>query len=143
MSAVTGKSLKAEALRCLAGGINTQKADAFLDLLLELAAASGSVTCTLANERVLRLEVRDTALLEVEIPLAKTKVRMLCARLAVRCGEWGGRKISPYGDLVEIQVPSTERFFKVCFENSTHAQAITVESIPANGAASTRKASPR
>lgn len=143
MSAVTGKSLEVEALRCLAGGIDTQKADAFLDLLLELAAASGSVTCTLANERVLRLQVRDTSLQELEIPLAKTKLRMLCARLAMRCGEWGRRKISPYGDTVEIQLPSAEQFLKVCFENSTDAQAITVESMPANGAASPCTASPR
>ena len=144
MSAVTGnllKTMEAETLRCLAHGIDTQKADAFLDQLFELATALGSVSCALTNESVLRVRSPETTLLEAEIPLAKAKLRMLCARLAVRCGEWASRKISPYGDLIEIQLPSAERSFQVRFENSTDAQTITIGSISPNGAASTRQAS--
>ena len=121
------KSLKAEMLRCLAGGIDTPKADGFLDQLFEVAEALGSVTCMLAGDRVLRVQSRDLVLQDVEIPLAKTKLRMLCARLAVRCGEWANRKLAPYGDLVEFRLPVTNQLFKVHYENTTSKQAFAID----------------
>ena len=119
-------SFEADARRCLAGGFDTQKADDFLDRLFELAATFGSVHCTLANERIMRIQSRNTELHELEIPRAKTKLRMLCARLAVRCGEWADRKLAPYGDVVEFAYPPTKKSFTVRFENTTATQAFAI-----------------
>lgn len=129
MDAVTPSvpnSFEADARRCLAGGFDTQKADDFLDRLFDLAATFGRVQCTLAGERILRIESRDAQLQELEIPQAKTKLRMLCARLAVRCGEWAHRKLAPYGDVVEFVYPPTRQSFTVRFENTTAAQAFAI-----------------
>jgi hypothetical protein len=119
-------SFEANARQCLAGGLDTQKADSFLDQLFEVAATSGSVRCTLANERVLRIQSRDTPLHELDIPRAKTKLRMLCARLAVRCGEWADRKLAPHGDVVDFVYPPTKQLFTVRFENTTGTQTFAI-----------------
>ena len=130
MSAVTAnltKSLESEVLRCLGGGVDTQRLDDFLDRMFELADQLGGIACTLADDRTLRIQSRNTVLQEVKVPLAKTKLRMLCARLAVRCGEWANRSVTPYGDMVEFDHPVVNHLCKVHFENTTAAQQFAIE----------------
>ena len=121
------KSLEIVGLHGLADGIDTQKLDAFLDQAFELVGAVGTVVCTLMNDRVLRLQSRETILQELEMPLAKTKLRMLCARLAVRCSEWSHREVSPYGDVVDVEFPLTNQRCKVSFENTPASQKFVLE----------------
>jgi hypothetical protein len=86
----------------------------------------GDIHCTMAHERALRFQSRGMLLKDVDIPLAKNKLRMLCARLAVRCGELVHRKIAPYGDILEVKL-SAKQCYKVRFTNTTAEQQITIE----------------
>src|SRR5260221_14604633 len=108
MSVVTKdvmKSLESETIRCLGDGVDTRKLDDFLDLIFALAGQFGNIGCTPANERVLRVQSGDRGLQDVDIPLGKTKLRMLSARLPARCTEWANRSTSPYGDTVGGELP--------------------------------------
>jgi hypothetical protein len=130
-------ALEADILKRIAEGLDTKKVDDFLDQLFTLAGRFGSITCNLHAAGVLRLESRGAVLQEAEIARAKTKLRMLCARLAVRCGEWSARPISPYGGVVEFVFPPTKQQFKVRFENTTAVQEIFIETQSGNGAPNT------
>src|SRR5437879_6094759 len=117
MDAITTNVAESEAIQCLVNGLNTQGIDDFLDRLFSLAGKLGNVTCSLLGDRIIRLQSHDVVLQAVEAPRAKSKLRMVCARLAVRCGEWCNRKVSPYGDTVEFELPRSKQFCKVEFEN--------------------------
>ncbi|MBI1915355.1 MAG: hypothetical protein HYS12_11540 [Planctomycetes bacterium] len=71
--------------------------EGFADELLLLAREAGEVQGTLATDRVLRLEVDGQHSCEVEVDRAKTKLRMLCARLGVLCNQSGLGNVSLYG----------------------------------------------
>jgi hypothetical protein len=129
------KAIETDILKSIAGGLDTQKIDDFLDQLFELAGRFGSITCNLHGEGVLRLQSRGSVLQEAEIPRAKSKLRMLCARLAVRCGEWSNRPVAPYGDMAELVFPPTKQVCKVRFENTTAVQEIAIEIQSGNGTA--------
>jgi hypothetical protein len=131
-NAITGA--ESEILGRLADGLDTQKADDFLDQLFGLAGRLGSINCSLRGDATLRLESCGAVLQDAEIPRAKTKIRMVCARLAVRCGEWSKQSVAPYGDVVEIAYTPTNQRFKIRFENTTSAQEIAIEIESGNGA---------
>jgi hypothetical protein len=116
-------------LHALAAGVDVNKMDAFLDDVFETAARCRNVACCLGKQESLRLE-SDGAVLQEEMFLrAKTMLRMLCARLAVRCGEWAGRDVSPYGDVVEFEHASSKRRCRVSFQNTSASQRFEVETI--------------
>ncbi len=69
----------------------------FIDELLLLAAEQEEIRCSLVGESALRFESSEHHSTEVKVGRAKTKLRMLCARLAVLCNESGGSEVSLYG----------------------------------------------
>src|SRR5947209_7288692 len=69
----------------------------FIDQLLPIARGKGQISCTLADDRRLRFQVQGEPAWEVELGRARTKLRMLCARLSVLCNESGGQDVSLYG----------------------------------------------
>ncbi len=141
MNAVTeglNKTLVDQAMRCLAEGLDTPRMDEFLDQLFGLSRELGQVSFYLTGgSRVLALYSKNLLLALLEVPRPKTKIRMLCARLAVRCGEWSGQQVFPYGDTLEFTHPSEMQICKVSFENTTAAQQITIEAKSANGSPET------
>ena len=80
----------------------------FIDRLLLLASEFGHVRATLAAEGTLRFEASGHAPCDVPLERAKSKLRMLCARLAVLCKESGGEFILYGGEgLIRAVWPST------------------------------------
>jgi hypothetical protein len=69
----------------------------FIDELLLVAAEVGEIQCSLAGDRELRFQTPDRPAWDVTLDRAKTKLRMLCARLGVLCNESGGPEVSLYG----------------------------------------------
>src|SRR5438034_9418653 len=69
----------------------------FIDELLALASDVGEITCTFASEHALRFQTPNEPAWEIELGRARSKLRMLCARLAVLCNESGGPDVSLYG----------------------------------------------
>jgi hypothetical protein len=69
----------------------------FMDELLQLAWELAEIRCQLADEDHLRFEFQDRTAWECQLGRAKSKLRLLCARLAVLCNESGGQDISIYG----------------------------------------------
>jgi hypothetical protein len=130
MNNISGQVTDSEAselLRRLATGVDTEILDGFIEDLLTLAVKLTKIKCGLADVSSLRLESENVILHEMTLPRAKTKLRMLCARLAVRCAAWSGRQVSPYGDAVDFEVPGHGRAFKVRFENTAEFQRFAIE----------------
>ena len=131
------KLVEDEAMRCLAGGLDTPKMDEFLDQLFQLARELGKTWFYMASgNRVLALnatfvpngeEYPRQVLALLEVPRPKTKIRMLCARLAVRCTEWAGREVFAYGDTLEFVHPTIKKTCKVQFANTTAIQELSIE----------------
>jgi hypothetical protein len=69
----------------------------FIDQLLALTSEVAEIKCTLADGRMLRFQTQDRLICEVPLDRAKTKLRMLCARLGVLCNETGNQDVSLYG----------------------------------------------
>src|SRR5207237_1265558 len=86
-----------------------------------------TIACTVIDDHTIRVHSEDLVVQEAEVSRAKTKLRMACARLAVRCSEWAGRQVSPYGDTVEVEHPGTKRLCKVRFENTIGLQVFQIE----------------
>src|SRR5262249_54353268 len=103
----------------LAGGLETQTTDEILDALFRLAASSGTIDFGLGDKGVTLVAAQRSVLSDESIPRAKTKLRVICARLAVRCGEWAKREVSIYGDIIEVAPPTVQAPLKVRFENTT------------------------
>jgi hypothetical protein len=126
------ESLEKQFSRCIAGGIDPPRLDAFLDDLFDLAGVLGTITCEFSGASAIRLRSGDVPLYEANLLRAKTRVRMLCARLAIRCSEWSSREVSHYGDIVEVEVPRIKQRYDVRFENTTKSQEFTIEAIQAS-----------
>jgi hypothetical protein len=122
------QSLEAEWLRCLGQGTDTRRLDDAIAQLFHLAGEWGTISCSFAGGNMVRLESAERLIHELEVPRAKTKMRMLCARLGVQCGQWAGQTVSLYGDEIAFQNPDTQRPYKVIFQNSPARQHITIES---------------
>lgn len=116
-------------MQALETGLDPQRADAFLDELLVLLGTYGHLICTVVEYRNLRVQCHEEILCETPIRLAPSKLRSLCARLAVRCREWSGREIPLYGDEVEFDHPGTKKRCKVRFQNEAGAQSIEMEDV--------------
>ena len=68
-----------------------------VEQLLVLATHVGEIRCTLAGPDKLRFEIRGHVPLEVPLTPAKSRLRMMCARLGVLCRE-SGQDTNLYGD---------------------------------------------
>jgi hypothetical protein len=70
----------------------------FIDQLLCVADEVGELKCSLLGKDKLRFELPERSEFNVATTRAKSKLRMLCARLAVLCKEGsGGQEVSIYG----------------------------------------------
>jgi len=90
----------------------------FVDSLLELVREAGEVHCGLAAENCLRVAVGGQTC-EVELPAARAKLRMVCARLSVLCNEANKQVDFPYGGegTIAASDSSTDRW-KLVFKNT-------------------------
>ncbi len=111
----------------LRNGLDPERADALLDEMMRLAGLRGHVSCSVIDDRLLRVASGEEILAETPITLVKSKIRSLGARLALRCQEVSGRDVSLYGDEVEIEHPDTKQPCKVRFENQPGSQRIEIE----------------
>ncbi|MCI0640815.1 MAG: hypothetical protein L0Y72_18270 [Gemmataceae bacterium] len=125
--------------------------DAFLDRVFELSRQVGKVIYFLVDDATFGFHKSSASdsprplgpssnsvgnnLHQVNLKRAKTKLRMLCARLAARCSDWSGKSVSPYGDSIDIEVPSINPHTTneatrchVDFKNTADAQWIAVSS---------------
>jgi hypothetical protein len=64
---------------------------------------------------------------EVKLPRAKSVLRLINARLAVRASNWAKKQVSPYGDHVEFAVPRSELLCKLDFENTPDVQRFEIK----------------
>src|SRR5205823_107791 len=71
--------------------------EGFVEELLTSAREAGEIRCSLAREGVLCVQLGDREPCDLELDSAKTKLRMLCARLGVLCKERGELAGSLYG----------------------------------------------
>lgn len=69
----------------------------FIEELLLVAADVGEVKCSLAGDGRLCFQTPGQPACEVTLDRAKSKLRMLCARLSVLCNESDGPTVSLYG----------------------------------------------
>lgn len=120
----------------------------FVDELLVMASQVGKISCTFLGERSLRFQVQDQPSWELQLDRAKSKLRMLCARLGVLCNETGSSDVSIYGGkgLIRKEMadrvnntpaanrsplrPSQQRpdlvTWEVVFQNTPSAQEFTI-----------------
>src|SRR5438067_12282221 len=78
----------------------------FIDQLFLLNA--GEIKCTLAGDRNLRFQIGNQAAWDVELGRARSKLRMMCARLGVLCNESGNQDVSLYGGegFIHVELPA-------------------------------------
>ncbi len=117
----------------------------FVDQLFRVAAASGTVACVFDGDKKLRFFARPSripvkalapspaqlqATCIVEHVVARTILRMICARLGVICKERTATEISPYGDkaVMEYDVQDHRRW-SVTFTNTPERQEFLIEAL--------------
>src|ERR1700687_3070161 len=122
----TRKQALATKLRRLSQRAHVEVMDVVFDEILAQIGILKNVSCTLAGESCLCLQSQDDLVAKVKLPRAKSVLRVLCARLSVRCAEWAKKDVSPYGDQVEFELPATNLACKVSFENSPTAQQFEI-----------------
>lgn len=109
----------------------------FVDQLFHLAGSKGSIGCQAISDLELRFvlerpqEPAQTACV-VEMPAARSLLRMMCARLGVLCQEGTGRDISLYGDSgvfekrFELNEPAR---WNVSYANTPGCQRFLIECV--------------
>jgi hypothetical protein len=114
-------------LQRLGKRVDNKVVDGVFDEILKQIASLRSVSCTLADDSSLCLQVDDVPLVTVKVDRAKSVLRMMLARLSVRCSEWAGREVSPYGDHVELALPVNKLPCKVEFTNTPAVQRFEIK----------------
>jgi hypothetical protein len=138
---LTQKQALASKLQRLSKRVDAKVVDAIFDEILQQIGDLKGVSCTLADDDSrICLQSQDELVAKVELPRAKTILRLMCARLAVRSSNWAKREVSPHGDHVEFELAKSKLLCKVDFENTPDVQrfeiklrplsAKTVEAIP-------------
>ena len=122
----TGKKALATKLRRLSKRAHVEVMDALFDEILSQIAELKNVSCTLADDSSLCLQSQHKVVAQVKLPRAKSVLRVMCARLSVRCSEWAQKEVSPYGDQVEFELPTIKLPCKVSFENTPDAQRFEI-----------------
>ncbi len=90
------KVLEDLAARYLTGSQGVDPVEFIAQLLARLEEL-GSVSCSLAGEEGLRFQIRQAPALDIAMPRARQKLRLLCARLAVVASERAEQPVNPYG----------------------------------------------
>lgn len=115
------KTLTAK-LRLLRKRAHVEVMDAFFDEVFSRLGELKSVSCNLADDSSICLQSHGEPGTQVKLPRTRSMLRMMCARLAVRCSEWAQKEVSPYGDDVEFEHPAIRKQCRVWFENTTDRQ---------------------
>jgi hypothetical protein len=97
-----------------------------VDELLRVASECGQVRCTLPDDRQLRFETPEGPPLDFELGRARTKIRILCARLGVLCNEAGDQDVSIYGGEGVIKNGAPNPRWSVRFKNTPSEQEFTI-----------------
>jgi hypothetical protein len=98
----------------------------FVDELLDAANKFNETRCCLATDQSLRFELGDQVC-DIELDAARAKLRMLCARLAVLCGETAAGPVSPYGASGTIACPGRPSYrWAVRFKNTPGEQEFAI-----------------
>ena len=135
LSLAQKKTLTAK-LQRLNKRVDVKVVDAIFDELLKQIGDLKSVSCTLAHDdSTLCLQSQGELVAEVQLPRAKTILRVMCARLSVRCSEWAKREVSPYGDHIEFELPTSKLLHKVDFKNTPDEQRFEIKAGTDNGVA--------
>jgi hypothetical protein len=119
-----------------------------VDDLFDVAAESGSVACVLDDgDRLHFFLSPPPTQMHALVPsvsqmqsayvmrsnVARTYIRMICARLAVICKDRGGTDVSPYGDQAVIGDSSGSRKrWHVSFTNAPERQSFLIKSVSPN-----------
>jgi hypothetical protein len=128
LSAAQRKALESK-LRRLSKRVDPKTIDDVLDVVFQQVPSLKNVSCTLSNPSSIAVQSQNQLVAEVRLPRAKTILRLLCARLATRASEQGGREVSPYGDAAEFETPAGK--LRVRFENTPDVQKIEIAEVPA------------
>lgn len=116
-------SLGAKTVHCLGAGVDTPRLDAFLDCLFEIAAKQSPVTCECREDRI-EVKADDDQVHSGDIPRAKTKRRMLCARLEKRASDAAGVSLSNPKD--GIAFAFGDQSYRILITNLTVLQGISI-----------------
>src|SRR5437867_2262891 len=101
---------------------------AFIDELLVIAGEAGEVRFSLADEGALRITVGGNTC-EIGLDAARSKLRMLCARLSVLCNQSKEAEASPYGGQGVIK-RAAARDCAVSWKNTPAEQEFTLSLAP-------------
>jgi hypothetical protein len=118
----------------------------FIDELLVIAKEVGEIRCYLATEQSLRFEL-DGQACDVALDAARTKLRMVCARLSVLCNTGEDSAVSPYGGEGIIRSSATPTDpWRVRFKNTPGEQEFSIAFVtsqpPALRSAGSKTATP-
>jgi hypothetical protein len=105
---------------------------AFVDKLLILIVEIGYLNCTLGPKEKgagLVFKTMGGDPFTIDIPRARTMLRVICARLSVIAAEQLKRSVSVYGDKVEFRYPIGENLFQfhLRFENTPSHQEFDIQ----------------
>jgi hypothetical protein len=104
----------------------------FVDQLFHVAGERGALACVFDGEPRLLFSAPQPmhATYIVEHELARTILRMICARLGVLCKERTGTDISPYGaKAVIVDDVQDRKRWKVTFTNTPQRQEFLIEAL--------------
>jgi hypothetical protein len=116
------KTVLALKLQRLGKRVDIKVVDGVFDEILKHIPTLKSVSCTLVGDSSLCLRAGGKPVASVKVGRARSVLRMMCARLSVRCSEWANREVSPHGDHVEFDLAVNELPCKVDFENTPDVQ---------------------
>jgi hypothetical protein len=126
ISAIQRQSL-ASKLQRLGERVDAETVDAVLDEILRQIGDLKSVVCALGDdESMLCLQSKGELVADVKLSRAKSILRLMNARLAVRASDWAKREVSPHGDRVEFAVPKSKLLCNSDFENTPDTQRFEI-----------------
>jgi large subunit ribosomal protein L19 len=117
-------------LQRLGDRIDPNVVDDLLNEVFSQIANLKQVVCSLRTPSHVTLRSGRTILASVKLARARSIIRLLCARLAIRVSELANRELSPYGDFAIVKAPNSESLCFIEFENTTDAQGFCISKLP-------------
>ncbi len=125
------------------GNLRSPDIMSFVEQLFQIAAENGSIAGGVHSEKELQFsfptpssqvqatqttEALETCLVEHE--LARTILRMICARLGVLCKEYSGSEFLPYGNQAILDYPIYNHTrWNLSFTNTPETQEFLIEAL--------------
>ncbi len=113
-------------LKRLSKRVSIKSVDALFDEMLAQIPLLRKIVCTQSCDTCIVLNVGVDEVAKVDVDRARSVLRMMCARLAVRCSEWASKEVSPHGGHVEFLTPRSNLPCIVEFKNSPESQTIEI-----------------